>query len=159
MRVLKTRLVLQWPGDTLFETYSPTFIYKSYAVDRRAVIGYVVAYLNLHVNGDSRYQAYFKGQKHPKGLDSQLEIFQQHMTPEKLVVANFKKKSNRYLYNNNNAKVGRIYKQLKDNTGIINYEVGDSWKMDKYSPHKTQVMNASWDRQGSGGTSRLRFVY
>jgi len=134
------------------------FSHKSFTVNK-AVIGYAVAYLNLHVNGDNRYQSYFKHKLRPKGLPEKLEIYQQHMEPEKRVVANFKQKSRHYLYNNSGTRVGRIRKELGGGNGTIKTQAGDSWKMDRFSPHKTQVMNVSWDRRNSGNSSRLRFVY
>ena len=39
-------------------------------------------------------------------------------------------------------------------------EVGNSWEMDPFSPHKAKVLNAEWIRgTGVSGSSRLRFRY
>ncbi len=135
-----------------------TYGHSSLANDAN-INGYINAYLRLHLYNDSRYQKYFKYRYKPESLESSLGIVQSHADRYKLPVANFSKKSSRYFYGGSSTAQGRIYTARSNGVGEIVLGADNSWKSDQYSPHDTQVLNVSWDRQGNSGFSALRFRY
>ena len=136
------------------------FKHSAFALDMN-VAGYINAYLRLHIYKDTRYRYFFKYKRSFNSKSSWLRVYQQHHEKYKWVVASFEKESEDYFYGSSSTiRKGRIYTQRYQDQGTMEIEVGNSWEMDPFSPHKAKVLNAEWIRgTGVRGSSRLRLRY